>query len=83
MANCKSPGLDEICGFWLKKLTSLHQENTVLNRGVQTANVEEWAVESKRVQAYSRKAYALKIQEKLIHSVQAYPLKKASLFRRP
>ena len=46
MLNWKSPGLDGIYGFWLKKFTSLHQEITVLNRSVQMVNIAEWSVES-------------------------------------
>lgn len=50
MPNWKSPGLDGIHGFQLKKFTSLHQEIVdVFNRSVQTVNTAEQAVESREV----------------------------------
>ena len=50
MRNWKSPGLDGIDGFWLKKFTSLHQDIVdVLSRSIQTANITEWTVESQTI----------------------------------
>ena len=50
MPNWKSQGQDVIHGFWLKILTSLHQVTVdVLHRSVQTANIAEWALESRTV----------------------------------
>lgn len=46
----KSSGLDGIHWFGLKKLTSLHQEIAdVLNMSFQTANIADWALESRTV----------------------------------
>ena len=46
MPNQKSPGLDYIQGFWLKRLSSLHQLIAdFLNNELQSASIPEWMVE--------------------------------------
>ena len=45
--NWKSPGLDYIQGFWLKRFSSLHQIIAdILNNELQSAPIPEWMAES-------------------------------------
>lgn len=50
MSNWKSPSLDRIYRFWLKRFTILHQGIvSALNEMVQTLNSAGWAVVSETV----------------------------------
>ena len=50
MPNWKSPGLNYIQGFWLKRFSSLHQTiGDILNNELQSASIPEWMVESRTV----------------------------------
>ena len=50
MSNWKSPGLDYIQGFCLKRFSSLHQTiANILNNELQSASFPEWMVESHTV----------------------------------
>ena len=47
MPNWKSPGLDYVLGFWLKRFSSLHQTILdILNNELQGASIPEWMVGS-------------------------------------
>ena len=50
MPNWKSPGLDYIQGFWLRKFSNLyHTIADILSNEVQSASIPEWIVESRTV----------------------------------
>ena len=50
MPNWKSPGLDYIHGFWLKRFSSLHRTIAdILNNELPNASIPEWMVESRTV----------------------------------
>ena len=50
MKNWKTPGKDEVHGFWIKHLTSLHQKIAQqLNRLLDTATIEEWLSTEKTI----------------------------------
>ena len=47
MLNWKSPGLDYIQGFWIKRFSSLYQKIVdILNNELQSASIPEWMKES-------------------------------------
>ena len=47
---CKSPGLDYIQGFWLKRFNSIHQKIAyILNNELKSAFIPDWMVESRTV----------------------------------
>ena len=50
MPNWKSPGLDYLQGFWLKRFSSVHQTMAdILNNELQSASIPDWMVESQTV----------------------------------
>ena len=50
MKNWTAPGKDEVHGFWIKHLTSLHPKIAQqLNRLLQTATIEEWLSTGKTI----------------------------------
>ena len=50
MPNWKSPGLDCIQGFWLKRFSNLHQIIAgILNKELQSPSTPKWMVESSTV----------------------------------
>ena len=50
MPNWKSPGLDYLQEFWLKRFSSVHQTMAdILNNELQSASIPDWMVESQTV----------------------------------